>query len=106
MQNRRRYIDNVCFFNFRPRLDSRPFGQKDPIIPVAARFSRKESQVFGPVWIRPDSSRLTFAKWLTDKKSPTTARVFVNRVWSYHFGTPFVRTPSDFGVRSDPPTHR
>jgi hypothetical protein len=26
-------------------------------------------------------------------------------VWMYHFGAPLVRTPSDFGVRSDPPSH-
>ncbi|MFM7102012.1 MAG: DUF1553 domain-containing protein, partial [Verrucomicrobiota bacterium] len=29
----------------------------------------------------------------------------VNRVWLRHFGTPLVKTPSDFGVRSDPPSH-
>src|SRR5262249_12127522 len=34
-----------------------------------------------------------------------TARVIVNRVWLEHFGTPLVATPSDFGTRSQPPTH-
>jgi hypothetical protein len=29
----------------------------------------------------------------------------VNRVWAYHFGSPLVGTPSDFGLRSEPPTH-
>ena len=29
----------------------------------------------------------------------------VNRVWAGHFGHGLVRTPSDFGTRSDPPTH-
>jgi hypothetical protein len=29
----------------------------------------------------------------------------VNRVWSHHFGAGLVRTPSDFGTRSEPPTH-
>src|SRR5262249_50437787 len=28
-----------------------------------------------------------------------------NRVWQYHFGAGLVRTPSDFGLRSEPPTH-
>ena len=34
-----------------------------------------------------------------------TARVIVNRVWQWHFGQALVRTVSDFGTRSDPPTH-
>src|SRR6185295_15632693 len=33
------------------------------------------------------------------------ARVFVNRVWMHHFGTPLVGTPGDFGLRGDAPTH-
>ncbi len=31
--------------------------------------------------------------------------MFVNRVWLWHFGKGLVGTPSDFGVRSDPPSH-
>ena len=31
--------------------------------------------------------------------------MLVNRVWQWHFGKGLVTTPSDFGVRSDPPTH-
>lgn len=51
------------------------------------------------------SGRLEMAQEIASKDNPLTARVFVNRIWMYHFGTPFVRTPSDFGLRSDPPTH-
>ena len=38
------------------------------------------------------------------RDNPLTARVMVNRIWAHHFGQGLVRTPSDFGVRSDPPT--
>ena len=51
------------------------------------------------------SGRLEMAESIADEENPLTARVFVNRVWMYHFVAPLVRTPSDFGVRSEPPSH-
>ena len=48
--------------------------------------------------------RLELAKSIASPQNPLTARVFANRVWMYHFGTPLVKPPSDFGVRSDPAT--
>ncbi len=51
------------------------------------------------------SGRLELARAIIDPSNPLTARVMVNRVWMHHFGEPLVTTPSDFGVRSDPPSH-
>ncbi|MBN9121325.1 MAG: PSD1 domain-containing protein [Planctomycetes bacterium] len=51
------------------------------------------------------SGRLELAQVIASPNNPLTARVMVNRVWLGHFGYGLVRTPSDFGVRSDPPTH-
>jgi hypothetical protein len=51
------------------------------------------------------SGRLELARAIADPSNPLTARVLVNRVWMNHFGAPLVGTPSDFGLRSDPPTH-
>jgi hypothetical protein len=51
------------------------------------------------------SGRLELAQAIADPNNPLTARVFVNRVWLHHFGTGIVRTPSDFGLRGEPPTH-
>ena len=51
------------------------------------------------------SGRLELAKSIVDRKNPLTARVLVNRIWMHHFGTGLVRTPSDFGLRSSPPSH-
>ena len=51
------------------------------------------------------SGRLELAQSIANRDNPLTARVFVNRVWAWHFGKGIVTTPSDFGVRSDPPSH-
>ena len=51
------------------------------------------------------SGRLELAKAIVDPANPLTARVLVNRVWQWHFGQGLVTTPSDFGFRSDPPSH-
>ncbi|HEV3021108.1 MAG TPA: DUF1549 and DUF1553 domain-containing protein, partial [Pirellulales bacterium] len=51
------------------------------------------------------SGRLELAHAIASPDNPLTARVLVNRVWLHHFGNALVRTPSDFGVRSEPPTH-
>jgi Protein of unknown function (DUF1553)/Protein of unknown function (DUF1549)/Planctomycete cytochrome C len=51
------------------------------------------------------ANRLTFANWLVDRKSPTTARSIVNRVWQSYFGTGIVATSENFGTQSDAPSH-
>jgi cytochrome c553 len=49
--------------------------------------------------------RTALAAWITDLKNPLTARVMVNRLWHYHFGTGIVDTPSDFGRNGGKPSH-
>jgi mono/diheme cytochrome c family protein len=51
------------------------------------------------------SGRLELAQAIVSKSTPLTARVMVNRIWLHHFGAGIVRTPSDFGVRGERPTH-
>jgi hypothetical protein len=52
-----------------------------------------------------DSSRQRLADWLTDRRNPLVARVWVNRIWQFHFGRGLVATPSDFGARGSAPSH-
>ncbi|WZO99449.1 PSD1 and planctomycete cytochrome C domain-containing protein [Isosphaeraceae bacterium EP7] len=76
----------------------------NPGQPVARKFldvlSHGQAKPF-----QAGSGRLELAQAIASRDNPLTARVLVNRVWMHHFGAPLVQTPSDFGLRSDPPTH-
>ncbi|MFM8470002.1 MAG: DUF1553 domain-containing protein [Limisphaerales bacterium] len=52
-----------------------------------------------------DSGRRELGDWLASRENPLTARVFVNRAWTWLFGTGLVRSPDNFGTTGDAPTH-
>ena len=49
--------------------------------------------------------RLALAEWIVDEKNPLTARVMVNRIWSWHFGKGIAENPNNFGGTGGLPTH-
>ncbi|MFT5527015.1 MAG: cytochrome c553/mono/diheme cytochrome c family protein, partial [Pirellulaceae bacterium] len=55
--------------------------------------------------IATGSGRRELAAWVSSRENPMTARVIVNRVWKWHFGEGLVRTPNNFGLLSEPPSH-
>jgi cytochrome c553 len=58
-----------------------------------------------PQFSTNESGRKSLASWLVDPRHPLTSRVFVNRVWRWHFGKGLVRTVDNFGLLGERPTH-
>ncbi|HSI15433.1 MAG TPA: DUF1553 domain-containing protein [Chthoniobacter sp.] len=52
-----------------------------------------------------ESGRKEMADWIASAQNPLTARVFVNRVWSWLFGSGIVRTVDIFGTTGEKPSH-
>ncbi len=93
----------------RPRpVTPRVFLRGDPRRPgptVPRRFlaalSRGEPKPF-----QEGSGRKELAEAIASPDNPLTGRVFVNRVWMWHMGTPIVESVDDFGLRCPEPLHR
>ena len=68
-------------------------GLPEPVIPAPAAGMKSSGR------------RTVLANWIASKDNPFTARVFVNRVWQYHFGRGLVPTANDFGKLGEQPTH-
>lgn len=72
---------------------------------VPRRFLQVLDSVDAGLPFQDGSGRLELARAIANKNNPLTARVIVNRVWQHQFGEGLVRTPSDFGIRGEAPTH-
>jgi cytochrome c553 len=68
----------------------------------------KRWQFQPPKGWRTSYRRRALAEWLTDVDQGAgrlLARVLVNRLWQHHLGRGLVSTPSNFGLRGEPPSH-
>jgi hypothetical protein len=83
----------------------RPLKEIEP--GFVSMISVLDRQPFTPPSKNETSSlrRLQLAKRIADPQNPLTARVYVNRIWQYHFGQGLVRTSDNFGFKGDLPSH-
>ncbi|MDB5308425.1 MAG: hypothetical protein JWO38_2627 [Gemmataceae bacterium] len=51
------------------------------------------------------TGRRELAEFVASAENPLTARVYVNRIWHWVFGTGLVATPDDFGKLGEAPSH-
>ena len=79
-----------------------PDAKREQVAPDAiAAFASLKLPVDAPEQTR----RKALANWISSQENPLTARVIVNRIWQFHFGSGIVNTPSDFGRNGAPPSH-
>jgi hypothetical protein len=58
-----------------------------------------------PVLPKNQSGRLELARWMASTQHPLTSRVYVNRVWRWHFGAGIIGSTENFGRLGDRPSH-
>ncbi len=91
----------------RDRKDPRPTH----ILDKGAYDKPKEKVEHGTPAVLPPlpkdapKNRLALAQWIISPENPLTARVTVNRFWQQFFGVGLVKTPDDFGLQGERPSH-
>ncbi len=77
----------------------------DAVMPGALSCLPMLTADLGDDTLSEGERRVRLAEWITHPDNPLTPRVWVNRLWHYHFGKGIVDTPSDFGFGGGRPTH-
>ena len=82
------------------------YAHGDPVAPGALSAAESLADMNSETFPAGQGKRrLALANWIADPKNPLTARVIVNRVWSWHFGRGIAGNPNNFGGTGEPPTH-
>ncbi len=96
--------DTFVMYRGNPHAAPKPENRVEPAFPKI--LTSASPAIVPPASGRSTGRRLALARWIASPENPLTARVMANRVWQFHFGRGIVRSPSNFGLMGDPPTHR
>lgn len=96
--------DTFVFYRGNPHADPKPENLVEPAFPAV--LQPPSPLVTLPASGRSSGRRMALATWIVSPENPLTARVMVNRMWQNLFGRGIVRSPNNFGLMGDPPTHR
>ena len=96
------HADSPPTFRLFGGSDDRPMEEVQPGFPAAIAGGEKPNIV--PT-ATSSGRRTALANWIASPANPLTARVYVNRIWSWYFGAGIVRSVSDFGRAGEKPTH-
>ncbi|MFK7787946.1 MAG: PSD1 and planctomycete cytochrome C domain-containing protein [Phycisphaeraceae bacterium] len=88
----------------KPRV-TKLFDRGEYNLPTGEPLMPSTLAVLGELPEGAPANRLGLAQWLTGRDHPLTSRVFVNRIWQRVFGYGLVRTPEEFGLQGEQPTH-
>ena len=82
------------------------YSLADPVTPGALSAAESLGEMNARQFpVGKGKRRLALADWIVDPANPLTARVIVNRVWSWHFGQGLAGNPNNFGGTGGLPTH-
>ncbi len=96
--------ETFVLYRGNPHAEQKPENRVEPAFPKILDAATPSIEL--PASDRSTGRRLALARWIASPENPLTARVIVNRIWQNHFGRGIVRSPNNFGLMGDPPTHR
>jgi len=95
--------ETFVFYRGNPHAEPGPEHRVEPAFPAV--LDPPAPTILPPASGRSTGRRLALATWIAAPDNPLSARVMANRIWQYHFGRGIVRSPNNFGLMGDPPTH-
>ncbi len=101
----RKFTTTLIAAELPKRRETRLLSRGEYNLPTGDALLPDTFDVMNPFPQNAPKNRLGLAYWLTAPEHPLTSRVLANQIWQRVFGFGLVRTPEDFGLQGQQPTH-